>query len=114
MQILFRFALAFLKEAEPDLLDLTDSLSIHCALRLVGQRMVNVNHVADVSRIKIYCSTLKYCSALYANVDSTSLLLSQVAFQGMNPFPMKTILHKRHIYRAQVMVSTCLTLKIAC
>jgi hypothetical protein len=49
LQILFRFALAFLKEAESDLLASTDFLSIHCVLRLIGQRMTNPNHVADVS-----------------------------------------------------------------
>lgn len=72
-KVLFRFALAFLKDAESDLLGLQDSLSIHCHLRLIGQRITSVSRIAEI------------------------------AFQGMNPFPMKIILQKRQIYRAQVM-----------
>ncbi len=74
-KVLFRFALAFFKLCESQLLKLHDYIQIFNFLRKMPSRM------KDVQR------------------------LSQIAFYELNPFPRRHINNKRALHRAQVKVS---------
>ncbi|XP_033638800.1 TBC1 domain family member 2B-like [Asterias rubens] len=71
-KVLFRFALAFFKMSESQLLKLNDYIQIFNFLRKMPSRM------KDVQR------------------------LSQIAFHELNPFPRRHINNKRALHRAQV------------
>uniref|UniRef100_A0A915B8Z9 TBC1 domain family member 2B n=3 Tax=Parascaris univalens TaxID=6257 RepID=A0A915B8Z9_PARUN len=71
-KVLFRFALAVLKLAEPSILDCKTIGAMHAALSKVSQ------YVTDFKS------------------------LAQIAFNEMNPFPQKMIETKRHFYLSQL------------
>ncbi|XP_064624234.1 uncharacterized protein LOC135485851 isoform X2 [Lineus longissimus] len=71
-KVLFRFAIAFFKYAEEDILALKDHMAIHKYLRVLGETMLDCRR------------------------------LSQIAFHDLNPFPMKSINTKRSYYLLQV------------
>ncbi|XP_059149356.1 TBC1 domain family member 2B-like isoform X2 [Physella acuta] len=71
-KVLFRFALAFLKYAEDDILKQSNSLSTNRYMRTLGETITDVK--------KIY----------------------QIAFHELNPFPMRSISNKRHYHLQQV------------
>ena len=71
-KVLFRFALAFLKYHEVNLLSLHDSMALNQYLRVFGER------TTDIKR------------------------LSHIAFVQLNPFPMGKIKQKRHHYKQVV------------
>ncbi|CAH1774714.1 unnamed protein product, partial [Owenia fusiformis] len=71
-KVLFRFALAFFKYKEDEILQLHDSMAIHRYMRIIGEHMVDSNRIA------------------------------QIAFNELNPFPMKAIATKRSCYLSQV------------
>ena len=71
-KVLFRFALAFLKYHEANLLSLTDMMSINQYLRVFGEKTYDLKHLCNI------------------------------AFSGLNPFPMSKIKQKREIYRLEV------------
>lgn len=66
--MLFRFALAFLKMYEEELLSLNDSVMINTLLRTLGEKTCDVRH------------------------------LCKIAFSLLNPFPMKKVKTKRAHY----------------
>ncbi|ELU03415.1 hypothetical protein CAPTEDRAFT_172092 [Capitella teleta] len=73
-KVLFRYAVAFLKYREEDLLSKTSDLQLHEYLRSIGDTMTDVNRIA------------------------------QIAFNELNPFPMRTIHSRRqsHLLKIQV------------
>ncbi|KAK3612580.1 hypothetical protein CHS0354_042080 [Potamilus streckersoni] len=48
-KVLFRFALAFLKKAEEEILRQPDSLSLNRYLRLIGEKMTNVKQISHLA-----------------------------------------------------------------
>lgn len=67
-KVLFRFALAFLKMEEENILSLSDSAAINQLLRTLGERTIDVG------------------------------LLCEIAFCQLNPFPYRTVKVKRQYY----------------
>ncbi|XP_052776257.1 TBC1 domain family member 2B-like [Mya arenaria] len=73
-KVLFRFATAFLKKAEPDILKAKDGLDLNRLLRSIGNRMSNVKQI------------------------------SEYAFNWINPFPMKFLANKRVQHNQDIQV----------
>ena len=71
-KILFRFALAFLKYHESNLLSLTDMMSINQYLRVFGEKTYDLKQLCNI------------------------------AFNTLNPFPLSKIKQKREMYRLEV------------
>ncbi|XP_006821071.1 TBC1 domain family member 2B-like, partial [Saccoglossus kowalevskii] len=71
-KVLFRFALAFFKQCEEEILQLTDYLSLFKHLRHMSMKMTDVQKI------------------------------TQFAFHDINPFPMKIIKTRRAFHLAQV------------
>lgn len=71
-KVLFRFALAFLKYHEANLLSINDTMSINQYLRVFGEKTYDLKHLCNI------------------------------AFNVLNPFPMAKIKAKREIYRLEV------------
>ncbi|XP_021363151.1 TBC1 domain family member 2B-like [Mizuhopecten yessoensis] len=71
-KMLFRFAVAFFKMAEEDILQQDSTLAVNHYMRVIGEKMVNVRKI------------------------------SQFAFNWINPFPMKNIATKRQFYLQQL------------
>ncbi|KAL3869079.1 hypothetical protein ACJMK2_041805 [Sinanodonta woodiana] len=71
-KVLFRFALAFLKKAEEEILRQPDSLSLNRCLRLIGEKMTNVKQI------------------------------SRLAFHWIASFPMRLIVTKRQYHLQQL------------
>ncbi|WAR24919.1 TBD2B-like protein [Mya arenaria] len=74
LTVLFRFATAFLKKAEPDILKAKDGLDLNRLLRSIGNRMSNVKQI------------------------------SEYAFNWINPFPMKFLANKRVQHNQDIQV----------
>nr|KAG5694202.1 hypothetical protein BaRGS_027178 [Batillaria attramentaria] len=64
-KVLFRFALAFLKYAEDEILTLKEAPHIYRYMRMLGEKVTNVKRI------------------------------TQIAFHDLNPFPMRSITSKR-------------------
>ncbi|KAI0211391.1 TBC1 domain family member 2B [Lamellibrachia satsuma] len=73
-KVLFRFAVAFFKYNEDKLLELSDSMELFNFLRTLPENITNFNRVC------------------------------QIAFDELNPFPMRLINSKRELYLAEVKV----------
>ncbi|XP_069126518.1 TBC1 domain family member 2B-like [Argopecten irradians] len=71
-KMLFRFAVAFFKMAEEDILQQDSALGVNHYMRVIGEKMTNVRRI------------------------------SQFAFNWINPFPMKSISTKRQFYLQQL------------
>nr|XP_039270743.1 TBC1 domain family member 2B-like isoform X1 [Styela clava] len=71
-KVLFRFGLAFFKHIEEDILELNDYMTLFNLLRRMSHRMYDAR------------------------------VLTQIAFQGMNPFPMRKIRRFRLIHMEKV------------
>ena len=48
-QVLFRFAIAFLKKSENEILQQRDGLQLNKYLRIIGEKMTNVKQISWVS-----------------------------------------------------------------
>ncbi|KAL5017300.1 hypothetical protein ScPMuIL_006889 [Solemya velum] len=70
-QVLFRFGVAFFKFVEDELLQQTDSLDVNKFLRTMGENMTDIKSIA------------------------------YIAFNSVNPFPMRLIATKRHYHLQQ-------------
>lgn len=73
-KILFRYTVAILKFCEEMILSKTDSADLHASMRLLGDSLTDVNRI------------------------------SQMAFSGLNPFPMRMITVKRHCHLQKLKV----------
>ncbi|XP_041358045.1 TBC1 domain family member 2B-like [Gigantopelta aegis] len=71
-KVLFRFAIAFLKHAEEDILQQNGTFQVNRYMRTIGQKMIN------------------------------SKIIARIAFHDLNPFPMRNIAGKRHAHLQQV------------
>ncbi|XP_061168214.1 TBC1 domain family member 2B-like [Saccostrea echinata] len=71
-KVLFRFAVAFFKYVEEDILKKTSTLELNHFMRIMGEKITDVQKVA------------------------------QIAFHTVNPFPMRGIASKRQFYLTQV------------
>ncbi|XP_074640314.1 TBC1 domain family member 2B-like [Tubulanus polymorphus] len=71
-KVLFRFAIAFFKYCEDEILAQRDQLMAHNFLRNMGERMTDTRR------------------------------LTQIAFHDLNPFPMRNINNKRNVHLIQV------------
>ncbi|XP_033737706.1 TBC1 domain family member 2B-like [Pecten maximus] len=71
-KMLFRFAVAFFKMAEEDILQQNSALGVNHYMRVIGEKMTNVRKI------------------------------SQFAFNWINPFPMRSISTKRQFYLQQL------------
>lgn len=72
LQVLFRFALAFFKLHEEEILSAPDSVSVNTLLRTLGERECDVRN------------------------------LCKIAFSLLNPFPMSKVRSKRAYYQQVV------------
>ncbi|XP_029649821.1 TBC1 domain family member 2B isoform X3 [Octopus sinensis] len=67
-KVLFRFALAFFKVSEEEIINQPSNMAVNKYLQVLGEKMVNINQI------------------------------TQIAFHWLNPFPMRTVAYKRQIH----------------
>lgn len=71
-KVLFRFAVAFFKVAEDEIVSQKNNMAVNKYLQVMGEKMVNLNQIV------------------------------QIAFHWLNPFPMRSVASKRQFHLQQV------------
>ncbi|KAJ8339823.1 hypothetical protein SKAU_G00344560 [Synaphobranchus kaupii] len=103
-QVLFRYALALLKYREEDILKIRDKVEMYQYLRFFTKTVTDGRYGAchrvaeepDSRRLTIYCSPLSSADCLSLSPPAGSLM--SIAFNGMNPFPMKLLIGRRTVH----------------
>ena len=57
IQVLFRFAIAFLKKSDQEILKQEDGLQLNRYLRTIGEKMTNVKQISSVRFFNLHISS---------------------------------------------------------